>query len=309
KVVETGAINVGARLFAWDLDGQLIRVEETGRRILEGAGIPANLGTKLTVVERKRVARILAETLFEYLRRDSLSPLTSELLITGPLNYRGSIDEIIFSGGVAEYIYGLDGNDYGDLGPLLAEEIRGRFPAMGISLGEGEEKIRATVIGASQYTVQVSSSTIFLSDPEVLPLKDLQVVVPHLEADRLGTEDVANSILKAMESRDISEYKAQQPMALFLHWPFEFSYDSTLALATGITTALSTRGTKSPWVLVIDSDLGALLGTLLKQELEVNQEVVIVDEVELGELDFIDIGAELKNRGAVPVVVKSLIFG
>jgi ethanolamine utilization protein EutA len=47
----------------------------------------------------------------------------------------------------------------------------------------------------------------------------------------------------------------------------------------------------------------------LKQELEVKSDVVIVDEVELHDLDFIDIGQELKNRGAVPVVVKSLVFG
>jgi ethanolamine utilization protein EutA (predicted chaperonin) len=49
--------------------------------------------------------------------------------------------------------------------------------------------------------------------------------------------------------------------------------------------------------------------TLLKAELGVKAEVVATDEIEVGELDFIDIGEEVKYRQAVPVVVKSLTFG
>ncbi len=309
SVLETGAINIGARLIAWDLQGDLIRMEETGRRVLQKIGVHGDLGAKLLPEEKRRIAKTLADALFEFLRRESLSPLTGELLITGPLNYKGPIDEIIFSGGVAEYIYRQDHRDYGDLGPLLAEEIRLRLPTVGTSLGEGVEKIRATVIGASQYTVQVSSSTIFLSDPQILPLWDYQVVVPRLEPDHLTAEGVASSIHGAMESLDVPQLDSQHLIALFFHWPFDFSYSSVLALACGISTALASRNNDAPWVLVLDSDIGGLLGTLLKQELEVIPDVVIVDEVELRDLDFIDIGQELKNRGAVPVVVKSLIFG
>ncbi len=309
SVLETGAINVGARLIAWDLHGDLSRMEETGQRVLQYIGIHGNLGARLSSEEKRLIAKTLANVLFEFLRRESLSPLTAELLLTGPLNYKGPIDEIFFSGGVAEYIYHQDQRDYGDLGPLLAEEICFRLPSLGISLGEGEEKIRATVIGASQYTVQVSSSTIFLSDPGILPLQDHQVVVPNLEPDDLSAEGVARSIHEAMKSLDVPRLDSRHPIALFFHWPFEFSYSSVLALASGISSALASRNNDDPWVLVLDSDIGGLLGTLLKQELEVKPDVVIVDEVELHDLEFIDIGQELKNRGAVPVVVKSLIFG
>ena len=46
--------------------------------------------------------------------------------------------------------------------------------------GEG---IRATVIGASQYTIQVSGSTIYVAPLDVLPLRNLPVVAPDLPLD------------------------------------------------------------------------------------------------------------------------------
>ena len=48
-------------------------------------------------------------------------------------------------------------------------------------------RIRATVIGASQYTVQVSGNTIYLSHPELLPL-------------RKGKEAISEYVGKYLES-------------------------------------------------------------------------------------------------------------
>ena len=62
-------------------------------------------------------------------------------------------------------------------------------------------------------------------------------------------------------------------------------------------------------MLVFDTDIGGVVGTLLKRELEVKRDVVAIDEIELRDFDFIDIGEEIGGRQAVPVVVKSLVFG
>ena len=56
--------------------------------------------------------------------------------------------------------------------------------------------IRATVIGASQYTTQVSGSTIFVSPHSALPLRNVPVIAPSLllEGDRplrLGSRALA----------------------------------------------------------------------------------------------------------------------
>ena len=80
SVLETGAISVGARLFAWDLQGRLLRIEETGRKVAQNVGINPELGIKLSQTEKRLLARTLAELLFEFLRRGPLSPLTTDLL-------------------------------------------------------------------------------------------------------------------------------------------------------------------------------------------------------------------------------------
>src|SRR5262249_21598854 len=81
------------------------------------------------------------------------------LLRLDPLSRRPTVQQLTFSGGVAEYIYGREAQAYGDLGVLLAQEIRARVEGWGPKLERASEGIRATVIGASQYTTQVSGST------------------------------------------------------------------------------------------------------------------------------------------------------
>ena len=66
---------------------------------------------------------------------------------------------------------------------LLAEEVRNRLPSWGIPLVKPRAGIRATVIGASQYTIQVSGSTIYLSPLDVVPIRNVPVIEPDL---RLG---------------------------------------------------------------------------------------------------------------------------
>ena len=63
-----------------------------------------------------------------------------------------------------------------------------------------------------------------------------------------------------------------------------------------------------PLVLVGDADIGGLAGIHCHAELGLLQSVVSIDGIVLSELDFIDIGELLDTSGAVPVVIKSLVF-
>ena len=307
-VLETGAINVGARLVAWDPQGRLVRIEDAGRKVAESVGVSVELGQVLSEEQRRAIAQALAEILFEYLRRGTLSPLTTELLVTEAFTNLDPVNGILFSGGVGEYVSGRDTKDYGDLGPLYGEEIRKRLPGFGIPVIESMEQIRATVIGASQYTIQLSSSTIYLSRPDVLPQLDRQVVAPNIDGAQVTSEAVAQAIHASLKRADLLEIDNDRPIALFIRWPFDMSYSSLNMLSTGIVSALESRK-DDPWVLVFDADIGGLVGSILKEEMGVKPEVVCVDEIAVGDLDFVDIGEEIKNRQAVPVVVKSLVFG
>src|SRR5215469_3975443 len=63
-----------------------------------------------------------------------------------------------------------------------------------------------------------------------------------------------------------------------------------------------------PLVLVNDGDVGGLIGIHFHQELPSEYPVVSIDGLELREFDYIDVGPMLDLSGAVPVVVKSLVF-
>lgn len=63
-----------------------------------------------------------------------------------------------------------------------------------------------------------------------------------------------------------------------------------------------------PLVLVFTSDVGKLVGEILRRELAVTNDVVSIDSIELQDFDFIDVGEIIHPSYVVPTVVKSLVF-
>ena len=61
-------------------------------------------------------------------------------------------------------------------------------------------------------------------------------------------------------------------------------------------------------VLVGDGDVGGLVGIHCHEEIKLRNPVISIDGVTLNDFDFIDIGGFLEVSGAVPVVIKSLVF-
>jgi ethanolamine utilization protein EutA (predicted chaperonin) len=70
-----------------------------------------------------------------------------------------------------------------------------------------------------------------------------------------------------------------------------------------------TLARRQPLVVVCDNDVGSLLGRLLAEQVAPGAEIICLDEIELGPFDYVDVGERLPDRAAVPVVVKSLVFG
>jgi ethanolamine utilization protein EutA len=212
---------------------------------------------------------------------------------------------LTFSGGVAEYIYGREATAYGDLGPDLAAALRGaakagRLPAPTLPLGEG---IRATVLGASQFSVQLSGNTVHVSDASVLPLRNLPVVYA-----RLDDRPVAEAIRDGFTRLDLREGNA--PVVVALPWHGEPHYAHLRSLAESIAAALPLSiAARLPLVIALDSDVGASLGGILSEELDVHAPLICIDGLELVELDYADIGEVIQPANVVPVVVKSLAFG
>lgn len=308
-VTETMAVNVGARLIAWDSKDRVIRTEAAGRAVAAACGYDIAVGNIISEKQKAVVAEKLADILYETMRRQSLSPLATNLVISGPLQYRGAIAEISFSGGVSEYIYDFDQQDYGDLGPLLGAAVRRRVATLDIPLAGSLECIRATVIGASQYTIQLSSSTVFVSRAGLLPQLDLQVVPAYLPENpaKLTGSSVRDAIMRGFERLDIMPRDIGRPIALALLGPVIPNRASIKAICSGILQALEPIS-DHPWTIVLSSDVAGLVGSMLKEEENVAQDVIVVDGIHVGEFNFVDLGQIIDSVEAIPVVVKSLVF-
>jgi len=63
-----------------------------------------------------------------------------------------------------------------------------------------------------------------------------------------------------------------------------------------------------PLVIALDGDIGASLGGILHEELEVKTPMISIDGLQLVELDYVDVGEVIMPANVVPVVVKSLAF-
>jgi len=251
----------------------------------------------------------MADRLFQAVSQHALDAGTAALLRLDPLSSRPRPDVVSFSGGTSEYIYGREDRDFGDLGPALARAILARFKTWGPRIEPSDEGIRATVIGASQYTVQVSGSTIFVAPQTVLPLKNVPVVTPSLplEAEALAVEAISESVGAALRRLDLDG--GERAVALCYRWKGSATYARLDAFCRGIAAGLANvlkRGL--PLILVGDGDVGGLIGIHCREETRLSNPIVSIDGIVLKEFDFIDIGALLETSGAVPVVIKSLVF-
>jgi ethanolamine utilization protein EutA len=308
KVIALTAVDVGARLVCTDEAGKIVRIEEAGRRFAAEQGAALTLGAPLAPQTAQALAAGMAQRLFDAMRGGSPEVNGAKLLRLDPLPYTGKVDEITFSGGVAEFIYGREKNSFGDLGALLAAEIRKHVDAWGPRLEPSNEGIRATVIGASQYTTQVSGSTIFVSPLEALPLRNVPVIAPTLPLeDSIDVAAVSAAVKAALRQLDLAEGKS--PVAIFVPWRGSATFQRLDGFCRGAVDGLSevlARG--HPLVLAGDGDVGGLLGIHLREEMRLANPIVSIDGLELKEFDYIDIGEMLESSGAVPVVIKSLIF-
>ena len=309
KVADVTALDVGARLIVLDEARRVVRLEPAGRRFAAGLGLKLEVGARLGADQARALAAAMADCLFAAMRGGAPRAGGADLLRLDPLQFRGQVSDVSFSGGVSEYIYGGETKTYGDIGPELAAELRERLKTWGPQLARPDARIRATVIGASQYTVQVSGSTIFVSPLETLPLRNVPVIAPDLPlgGETIDPAAIAAAIRAALKRLDLGD--GANAVALFVPWRGSATFrrldDFCKGVADGLHTVLA-RG--HPIVLVGDGDVGGLIGIHYCEEMQMKNPIVSIDGLELKEFDYIDIGAILDTSGAVPVVIKSLVF-
>jgi ethanolamine utilization protein EutA (predicted chaperonin) len=308
-VAETAAVSVGARLVAVGPMGSATRVEPPAHLYMPAAGHgDVNVGDKVTEQALRDFAGKQADVLFELIEAKPLSDLTKQLMVTEPFTTFKGVNDfryIIFSGGVSEFVYQHETSSFGDMGSYLAEHVRERLkrlpkPDM---LREPAEGIRATVIGAGEYTIQASGVTSYISSTKDLPAFGLKVV-------RLQNEDgdsLADAARRALGKFDLDRFGAGVVLALSVHG--QPNYQSLRRVAEGITEIINADdSSEDPLILILDLDVAKSLGGILKEELGVSREIVALDGIDVGDLDYVDVGRPMGVSESVPVTVKSLMF-
>jgi ethanolamine utilization protein EutA len=311
KVVHTAAIHLGGRLAVIDAEGRLTRLDPAGKHLAGLAGCDWSLGDIVSEDEVQRVTSWMADALVAALTERPASQEVEQLWLTEPLDVIGGIAGAMFSGGVSEYVYGREERDFGDLGRRLGHAIRerldgGRFPFPLLPAGEC---IRATALGASEYSVQLSGNTVYISSPrELLPRKNLQVIQPRLQLnDTIEPSQVAGAIRTHFVSFDLVE--GDREVALAFRWRGAPTHARLAAFARGIVSAVPhTLAAGKPLFIVLDGDVAQTLGGILKDECGVASEVLVLDGISLWDFDYVDLGRVRMPSFTVPVTIKSLVF-
>jgi len=273
-------------------------------------GFEWQVGDRVLPEQIERLADHMAQAILTLAQQEKPVPEIEQLWLTPPLTGPKNYQAVIFSGGGGEHVYGKESKSFDDLGESIGKALQRHTSKAALTwpLVPARECIRATVMGASQYTVQVSGNTIYRSNDHLLPRKNLQVLRPpvNLTGD-IDVSTVARGIQSHFQAFDVEEGETE--VALVFRWegpPSAIRIDAFCrALLEGLPGTL--KSGRSIY-LVFDHDLAGLVGNILKEEFKLKNDLLSIDGITLRDFDFIDLGKVLEPSGTVPVTIKSLVF-
>ncbi|HQD61536.1 MAG TPA: ethanolamine ammonia-lyase reactivating factor EutA [Propioniciclava tarda] len=313
----SAASMVGGRQLTLDADGRVTHIAPSGVAIIADLGIHGlAVGQTATAASLRRLTDAMADIIVDLVLGIE-TPLGKKVGLTPPLHLTGPTTAYFLSGGVGRAFYDHDPADtfaeiarYGDVGPLLARSLRENDRLKTLRVERPAQTLHATVLGAASQQVTLSGSTIWAEDSQ-LPLKNVPVVEPHL-GDVVPTFDdsgrLQEAIAKAVARWDRSEGGEWQGCAIALDLPKDLAFGQVQALASALVAFARQRIPRGkPLILVSEQDYAQVLGQTIKG-LADDLPVVVVDQIGLGEGDFIDIGVPLFDGRVVPVSVKTLVF-
>ncbi|HSG94778.1 MAG TPA: ethanolamine ammonia-lyase reactivating factor EutA, partial [Afifellaceae bacterium] len=309
-VLRTAAIHIGGRLAVVE-DGRIARLDPAGAHHAKRAGFDWHLGSAASDADMDRVAVRMADLLVAALTETPPPDAVSRLYLTDPLGDPGTLDGVMFSGGVGEYVYGREDRDFADLGRRLGAALRQRAQAGAFNapLLPAGECIRATALGASEYSVQLSGNTSCITTPgKVLPRRNLQVLKPDFEMDDIvDPAALRDAIAAHFTAFDLDGSDAD--VALAFGWSGTPEYSRIRAFAEGIAEGLAARIARGRAIyIMLDGDVAQTLGAILRKELGVTNEMLVIDGIVLRDFDYIDLGKIRLPSLTVPVTIKSLLF-
>ena len=304
-IVDTACVNVGGRLLGLTENNKIWRMDEPSKIIMSDLGISYQLGDRISDEDRVKIARRFAEVLIEVIEGRPISSVTQSLLMTAEIDYSDYwIDEIIFSGGVAEHIYG-DDVFHQDIGKDLALELNNhQFVA---EVVEPPNKIRATVIGVGSFSLSITGSTIYFDQEISLPQVNLPVLRVEARKEEFSKDAVITAINQAYSRHDMTE--GDETVVLYFEDPI-YANDLYLNQFVEVIGEAMSKSIQDQEMIILafKTDVAGTIGRALRKLTQLEHNYLFIDEIELREGDWIDIGKPLESGDVLPVTIKSLVF-
>jgi ethanolamine utilization protein EutA len=300
-VLQTGCYFIGARHFQFVAGGyQLTAISSYGVALLANLKIIKTIGETLSKDEIAKIMTFYVSALEAICLGNTdffnteIAQIHSQVAIKIAAKTKAYIT---FSGGVGELIYKIAANEalptttfYGDFGIDLAQAIS-RSPVLSANLKTHipEHKGRATVMGLTLHSTELSGSSIYLPSPNILPLRNLPIVA-KLPANA-SAEQWQNAFVLASNCKQGACIQVAEGNNL----------EQIRALATQIKHALQTNihAASRPLVIMAESNIGKALGNYICDWGQLDYNLMVIDEVAPRNAQFVNIGR--MHQGMIPV--------
>ena len=295
EVRSTGSVFIGARHV--QVTPGTYRIEQLSqyaRQIFHALDIAKDVGTELELPEVDAIVGFWTESLECFAVGHACQPnaaLTRELVQSElAIDPELPAPIVTFSGGVGSLVYRLadSANDireitpFGDLGLDFARRIR-RSQVLAKNVRSHIPRVTglATVFGLLRHATQLSGSSIYLPDPEQLPLRDLPIlgrVAPNIpDAELARLVDLAGGTLAGVCF--ILDTRGTQHAAL-------------KSLSTRLSAVLAAQNfpAAKPLVLVGSENVGKSLGGYITGWGAQRWNVIVLDEIVPRDAQFVRVG-------------------
>jgi ethanolamine utilization protein EutA len=320
--LSSSAIAVGGRQMEIDATGLVRRLPPPGRAIVSACGLPIAEGSVATMESLRSFCEVMADLIVDLIEGKPMT-IGPGIQLTPPLQGADRSTSVFLTGGVGSCYYArppvgslAEVAVHGDVGPLLADALHRNDRLAALVVREPPETLGATVLGAAGQTVTLSGSTIW-TDRSLLPLNNLPVVRPAMPGPStssghgLGSRispgpgnAFADAVRDALARWDLAP---DTLAAIVVDLPPELGYAELTGIAAQIVANHDATTTNQPLVLILEQDYAQVLGQTIQSE-RPGLPLVVVDQVGLGEGDFIDIGVPVLDGRAVPLSIKTLVF-
>lgn len=280
-----------------DVGGRLIKTKKSNDKIL----INDISESVLPLLKKNNIKIAKNDTLTNQLQDKIINALYNGII--EELNSLPKADEYIFSGGVGECIDDdFDDFEFNDLGVLLARKIKSSEFYKKFNCRKANNSIRATVIGAGNYSFEISGSTISHFNCK-LPIRNIPCIKINVKSSN-DIESCTNNL-----SGKISKFDLNKSVAISFDGYNTITFDDMIKLSKSIAReCVNLINHDLPIIVLIDKDIGKAMGICLRKALPDNYPLLAIDCVNADDGDYLDIGESVGGGKAVPVAIKKLVF-